>query len=105
MAKNGNSFTPGNRKGGRAKGTPNKRTALKQALGVGTWEQVETYLTTEGAGKLIESLKELKPGQFVYAYTGLLEYFRPKLSRQQLSPGPEVETEITVTMNLTRGGG
>jgi hypothetical protein len=46
-------------------------------------------------------MKELRPGQFVYAYTGLLEYFRPKLSRQQLSAVPgESEVEIHVTMNL-----
>lgn len=102
MAKNNGSFTPGNRKGGRAKGTPNKRTALKQAVGVASWEQVESYLTTEGAAKLIESLKELRPGQFVYAYTGLLEYFRPKLSRQQLSTGADQEGEFIVTMNLNR---
>ena len=102
MAKNGTSFVPGQKKGGRAKGTPNKRTATKRAVGVATWEQIETYLTTEGAGKLIESLRELRPGQFVYAYTGLLEYFRPKLSRQQLTGAGEGETEIIVTMNLNR---
>jgi hypothetical protein len=102
MAANDTSFTPGNRPAGRGKGTKNKRTELREAIGINSWQQIEHYLTTEGAEKLISSMKELRPGQFVYAYTGLLEYFRPKLSRQQLSAAPgEGEMEIHVTMNLT----
>jgi hypothetical protein len=57
------------------------------------------FLITEGAEKLIDSMRQLKPGQYVYAYTGLLEYFRPKLSRQQLTASPE-DGVIEVTMHL-----
>jgi hypothetical protein len=93
------SFKPGTRPTGRAKGTKNKKTELRESIGVDNWQQVEHYLTTEGAAKLIDSLRELRPGQYVYAYTALLEYFRPKLSRQQLSAEPD--TEVTITMNLS----
>lgn len=98
---NQTSFGPGSRPTGRAKGTKNKRTQLREAIGMESWQAIETYLTTEGAGKLIDSMRELRPNQYVIAYTGLLEYFRPKLSRQQLAAeGGEVE--IQVTMNLGR---
>ncbi|MFN7302153.1 MAG: hypothetical protein ACK5U7_11835 [Bacteroidota bacterium] len=100
MALNETSFKPGERRGGRTKGAKNKRTQLREAVGAGSWEQIETYLTGEGAARLIESMRELRPGQFVYAYAGLLEYFRPKLSRQAITG--EGETEITVTMNLNK---
>lgn len=98
---NQTSFGPGSRPTGRAKGTKNKRTQLREAIGMESWQAIETYLTTEGAGKLIDSMRELRPNQYVIAYTGLLEYFRPKLSRQQIAAdGGEVE--IQVTMNLGR---
>lgn len=98
------SFKPGERPTGRRPGSKNKRTILREAIGLTTWEQIETFLTTEGAEKLIESMRELKPGQYVYAYTGLLEYFRPKLSRQQLTTIDKNQEEepIQVTMNLSR---
>jgi hypothetical protein len=99
MAVNQTSFTPGKRPAGRGKGTKNKRTELRESIGINTWDQIEDYLVNEGAEKLISSMRELRPGQFVYAYTGLLEYFRPKLSRQQLSAAPG-EGEVIVTMNL-----
>ena len=100
--KNDTSFKPGERKAGRQQGTKNKKTMLKESIGIDTWQQVENYLVTEGAEKLIDSMRQLKPGQFVYAYTGLLEYFRPKLSRQQLTAGtPGDEQEIVITMNIS----
>jgi hypothetical protein len=97
--KTGTSFQPGTRPTGRAKGTKNKRTQLRESIGADNWQSIEQYLTTEGAAHLIECMRELRPGQYVYAYTALLEYFRPKLSRQQLSAEPD--SEITVTMNLS----
>lgn len=98
MAMNETSFKPGGRRGGRAKGAKNKRTRAREAVGAGSWEQIESYLIGEGAARLIDCMRELKPGQYVYAYAGLLEYFRPKLSRQAIEG--EGLKEITVTMNL-----
>jgi Rps23 Pro-64 3,4-dihydroxylase Tpa1-like proline 4-hydroxylase len=93
------SFKPGERPTGRKQGSKNKKTILKESIGLNTWEQVEVFLITEGAEKLIDSMRQLKPGQYVYAYTGLLEYFRPKLSRQQLSADLQDGT-VEITMNL-----
>lgn len=101
MALNSTSFTEDTPGKGRPKGAKNRRTELREAVGIESWQAIETYLTTEGAAKLIESMRELRPNQYVMAYTGLLEYFRPKLSRQQLAAeGGEIE--VHVTMNLSK---
>ena len=101
MALNNTSFSEHNPSAGRPKGAKNKRTMLRESVGVDNWQAIETYLTTEGAAKLIDSLRDLRPNQYVIAYTGLLEYFRPKLSRQQLS-AESGEVEVHVTMNLNK---
>lgn len=97
--KNQTSFEQGNRSTGRAKGAKNKRTILKESVGLATWQQLEDFINNEGAELMITSMKQLRPGQYVHAYIGLVEYFKPKLSRQQLAAdGGEVE--VQVTMNL-----
>jgi len=99
--KTSTSFAPGERLTGRQKGSLNKRTKLKKEIGIENWEQIESYLITEGAGKLIDSMRQLKPSQYVHAYIGLLEFFKPKLSRQTINTGKEgEEKEIEITLNL-----
>ena len=97
------SFKPGERPTGRKPGSRNKRTILKENIGLNSWEQVEVFLITEGAEKLIDSMRQLKPGQYVYAYTGLLEYFRPKLSRQQLTSVDQDQEEVPIQVTLNLG--
>jgi hypothetical protein len=100
MAVNSTSFEPGTRPAGRPKGAKNRRTLARESIGAESWEKLEQYLLSEGAEKLIESMQALRPNQFVYAYTGLLEYFRPKLSRQHLAAdGGEVEVHVTMNLN------
>lgn len=94
------SFKPGERPTGRAKGTKNKSTVLKQTIGINTWQQLEAYLITEGAARLIQSLEELDSVQYVKAYVALMEYFKPKLARHgHIFTGNNIEP-VEITLNL-----
>lgn len=97
--KNQTSFEPGKRPSGRAKGAKNKRTILKESIGAASWQQLEDFINNEGAELMINNMRELRPGQYCQAYIGLIEYFKPKLSRQQLAADMP-EGELIVTMNL-----
>jgi hypothetical protein len=96
------SFKPGERPTGRAKGTRNKTTILKESIGLASWEQLEGYLNTEGVSKLIQALECLEGLQYIKAYVSLMEYFKPKLSRhgQSLEGLPE-GSKIEITLNLS----
>ena len=96
------SFKPGERPTGRAKGTRNKTTLLKESIGLNSWEQLEDYLNTEGVSKLIQALECLEGVNYVKAYVSLMEYFKPKLSRHGHSIDKLPNSGIMeITLNLS----
>jgi hypothetical protein len=81
MPKTSTSFKKGPRKVGRAKGTRNKRTLLKESLGLKNWDQLTSYIEKEGAQKMVKELLKMKGKDFSTTYTALMEFVKPKLSR------------------------
>lgn len=77
---------------GRKKGTPNKRTAIKRAIGLENWESLKKYVREEGAGKMLDQMKRMKPKEFKVAFLSLLEFVEPKLQR--------VDAKLKVNLNL-----
>ncbi|HRE52243.1 MAG TPA: hypothetical protein PK339_12525 [Flavitalea sp.] len=71
----------------RPKGSKNKRTLVKEAIGLDNWEGFEQFVRTDGATKLITEIKKLKGRNYVIAYQSLLEFIKPKLARQELTGG------------------
>lgn len=61
------------KKGGRGKGAKNKKTAQ--------WEAFSQYCLNSGLAKFEKELNKLEGSAFVNAFTNLLEFHKPKLSR------------------------
>jgi len=59
----------------------NKKTIIKEAIGLSGWERLEDFLLNEGADKLCDNILQLKPKEYVMAYEKLSEFIKPKLSR------------------------
>jgi hypothetical protein len=63
---------------GKPKGAKNKRTVLKENIGIDNWQSLEHYLNSNGLDRLINELNTLTGKDFIQCYTKLLEYFKPK---------------------------
>lgn len=96
---NSTSFTSATapRHGGR-KGVKQNKTKVKEAAGLDGWASLERYLLNKGAKKLVESIDQLKPKDFVIAYQALAEFVKPKLSRRELTG----EVDQKITFNITK---
>lgn len=65
----------------RPKGSKNKSTILKEAIGAKDWKDVQSFLEKEGSGKLVTELSKLSGANYVKAFATIAEYFKPKLRR------------------------
>lgn len=75
-------FEKGKQKtGGKVKGTKAKKTIVKEAIGLDSWENLQKYLLTEGADKFIDEVGKMKGHAFAINFLQAIEYFKPKLSR------------------------
>jgi hypothetical protein len=77
--------------GGRKKGSINKKTAM--------WNEVGEWLLSEGLSQYMEDLKTLEIDKRMTRTENLLEYFKPKMSRQEVKHGLDdkvTEVEITI---------
>ena len=63
------------------------------------WEAIGEYIVNEGAERLIDILAKSNDKEFIYNYTTLLEYFKPKLARSEIKG----EFETGITINLKHG--
>lgn len=73
---------------GKPKGTKSRK--------VEQWEKLSDYLLNSGAERFKKELIKLKGKDYVDAYNKTMEYFKPKLSRQQLEHSGEIDTPISV---------
>lgn len=62
---------------GRTKGTPNKKTAQ--------WETFVEHCLNGGLKRFQEELNSLEGDKYVESYLKLLEYFKPKLARTEIT--------------------
>lgn len=65
----------------RKKGSKNKRTLVKEALGLTGWDALKKFVEGDGADKMVREMKKLKGKSYVQALQGIAEYVKPKLSR------------------------
>lgn len=84
MAKTITSFKKGERLVGRQKGSLNKRTQIKEQIGLSSWAELSEKMLNEGANKVWQEIYKLKGKEYVMAYNTLLEYMKPKLARQEV---------------------
>lgn len=71
-------FEKGHKKvGGKQKGKKNEKTLA--------WEGIGDYLINEGADRAREIMMQSKDEKFMLYFNTLLEYFKPKLARQELT--------------------
>lgn len=67
-------FTNGNP--GRPKGSLSPKTKA--------WDELGEYIVGEGAQRYMESIKKLPDDEYSERFQHILEYFKPKLARQEL---------------------
>lgn len=72
----------------RTKGSPNKKTKTIQAIGLQNWAQLQQWAENDGLQEAIKKMKRLRGAAYINAYTKLLEYVKPKLSRVEYRENP-----------------
>jgi hypothetical protein len=70
------------------KGTKQKRTLLKESLGLTNWGKLKSFIENEGAEKLVDELQHLKGKDYILAYSSLAEFIRPKQQRTTIAGDP-----------------
>ncbi len=78
------------------------KTLLKESLGLNGWEKLRAFIANEGSEKMVESLLEMSDKDFVQAYTHLLEFVRPKLSRTTHAGDPNSPLELRTGIDLDK---
>lgn len=72
--------------------------ALYQSEEGDKWDNLSEFVTGAGATRLLKELKAMPSKDYVRNYLKLLEHFKPKLVRSQISPGDEEDRVIQVNM-------
>jgi hypothetical protein len=67
----------------KAKGVKNKKTILKESLGLTNWNKLVSFIEHEGAEKMVEELQKLTGTSFSIAFQSITEFIKPKLSRKE----------------------
>jgi len=62
------------------------------------WDNLSEYMNGAGATRLLTELKAMPSKDYVRNYLKLLEHFKPKLVRSEISPGDEEDRVINVNM-------
>ena len=86
-----NQFTKDNQPPSVNKRVKKKKTILREAIGLKSWDSLKQYITENGVPKLITELKKLKGKGYVQSHLDAAEYFQPKLSRTEHTG--EIKTE------------
>ncbi len=58
------------------------------------WEGIAEYMINDGATRFGDVMKELPDEKFIGTYLSILEYFKPKLARQEVT-GKDGENQVT----------
>jgi len=67
------------------------------------WEAIGEYIINEGAARVVEILKNDTDGKFMHDYQALLEYFKPKLARTELTGENGGEVKLRTTIKFSDG--
>jgi hypothetical protein len=82
------------------KGNPGKPMGAKSKK-IKAWEALGEFFTKAGAERVKEILNKSDDKQFILYYEKLLEYFKPKLNRTDITSGdkPINELPFNITIN------
>ena len=58
------------------------------------WEGIAEYMIEDGATRFGDIMKDLPDDKFIPTYLSILEYFKPKLARQEVT-GKDGENQVT----------
>lgn len=83
------------------KGAKNKRTILKEALGLKNWDQLKGFIESNGIEKCVKEIGKLRGASYVYAFIALTEFVKPKLNRTEVTGDPDKPVQVNVSENLT----
>lgn len=98
--KRGTPFTKDRQPPSSAKRVKKRKTIVKESVGLESWESIQDYLLTKGAKKFIDSIHALNDRAFAFTYLQAMEYFKPKLSRTELTgkEGEDLQVSFTETI-------
>ena len=84
--------------GGKRKGAGRKEGSISQKKIM--WNQMGEWFANEGAERALQHIMELEePKEYLRAYMDMLEYFKPKMSRQEVKHELDEQiTEVKVTI-------
>lgn len=80
------------------KGTKQKKTVLKESIGLKNWDQLKSFIEKEGAEKLVTEISKLNGKDYVIAYGMLAEYVKPKLNRVTLEGNPDKPIQVNTQL-------
>lgn len=75
-------------KGLKPKGAVSQKTKM--------WEEMGEFFVTEGAQKYLEYLKDQDPENYMKRFEAMLEYFKPKLARTELTGKDGKDLEVNL---------
>ncbi len=81
---NQTTFKAGDNRPRKPKGTKDGKTLIKEKVGLTSWDTMCNMIVNEGIDKYIEELFKLKGKDFIFGYTALIEYVKPKLQRTSI---------------------
>lgn len=85
-------------------GNPNGKPKGAKSKKVATWDNFVDYCMSEGLVKFKTELSGLKGKQFTDAFTALLEFYKPKLTRTQHSGDQDnpIKIDANATLDLSK---
>lgn len=102
MARSSTTFTK--KSAPKGKGSAKRTsTKIKEAIGLDGWENLCSYIKTEGSSKLQEEMSKLKGKDYITAFSSLVEYVKPKLQRTTVAGDPESPLQMNIIFNQAIG--
>ena len=98
--KRGKPFTKNRQPPNKSKQVKKKKTILREAVGLESWDSLKNYLLTKGVKKFIDTLDKLTGKSYTTAYLSSLEFVKAKISRTELT-GEDGKSLNLVPSNIT----
>ena len=95
--KRGRPFTAERQPPASAKRVKKKKTRIKEAVGLESWEGIAKYIQENGATKFVKELNKMKGRAFAANFLQAAEYFKPKLSRAEVTGKDGQDLTVTFT--------
>lgn len=86
-------FTKGRTKtGGNKKGSLQKKTIVKQRVGIDNWNQLAGFIEGAGLKRYVQELQGMNGKDYTTAFNAISEFVKPKLSRTEVLA--DIKTDI-----------